>query len=421
MQRPARSQSPNRVGSGPFGPPISRLWLPSGVCGGGLSARGRDAGAVSATGRCTAVIRHRQILPETPRLRTTTRLARRRIPRRSKRRRRIDRWLCSMQRSTTTVCLEVRGADAAAFLHAQLSRAVVGSRPDARAARRLGRCARPRARLAARLPATRALAARDAARRRRRAAEETAHVRPALQGHAGARGRCRRRGAARRRRRRGSRATVSRPTRAPNRLVRRDELAFVRVGPSVLAAARRAGRAGATRRSVSSRQPKPQRRSPRSASGFPRSRRAVADRFVAQMLNLDELGAVSFDKGCYPGQEIIARVHNLGGVKRRARRYAAPTRTAGARRAGARSRRARSARSCAARADRRPAASCSPSSSTRRPARALDVRRRGARRAAAAVRRAARLGFGLQLRKQQHVADRRRVRQQHREPIDADA
>jgi hypothetical protein len=33
---------------------------------------------------------------------------------------------------------------------------------------------------------------------------------------------------------------------------------------------------------------------------------------------------VSFDKGCYPGQEIIARVHNLGGVKRRARRYAAP-------------------------------------------------------------------------------------------------
>jgi len=42
------------------------------------------------------------------------------------------------------------------------------------------------------------------------------------------------------------------------------------------------------------------------------------------MLNLDALSAVSFDKGCYPGQEIIARVHNLGGVKRRARRYAAP-------------------------------------------------------------------------------------------------
>jgi folate-binding Fe-S cluster repair protein YgfZ len=42
------------------------------------------------------------------------------------------------------------------------------------------------------------------------------------------------------------------------------------------------------------------------------------------MLNFDELDAVSFDKGCYPGQEIIARVHNLGGVKRRARRYASP-------------------------------------------------------------------------------------------------
>ena len=30
------------------------------------------------------------------------------------------------------------------------------------------------------------------------------------------------------------------------------------------------------------------------------------------------LGAISFDKGCYPGQEIIARVHHLGGVKRHA-------------------------------------------------------------------------------------------------------
>lgn len=52
---------------------------------------------------------------------------------------------------------------------------------------------------------------------------------------------------------------------------------------------------------------------------------AQSERFVAQMLNLDALGALSFDKGCYPGQEIVARVHNLGGVKRRARRYAAAT------------------------------------------------------------------------------------------------
>jgi folate-binding protein YgfZ len=56
--------------------------------------------------------------------------------------------------------------------------------------------------------------------------------------------------------------------------------------------------------------------------GIPEITAESAERFVAQMLNLDELGAISFDKGCYPGQEIIARVHNLGGVKRRVRRYA---------------------------------------------------------------------------------------------------
>ena len=58
--------------------------------------------------------------------------------------------------------------------------------------------------------------------------------------------------------------------------------------------------------------------------GIPAVTSAVAERHVAQMLNLDKLDAVSFDKGCYPGQEIIARVHNLGGVKRRARRYGSP-------------------------------------------------------------------------------------------------
>jgi tRNA-modifying protein YgfZ len=56
--------------------------------------------------------------------------------------------------------------------------------------------------------------------------------------------------------------------------------------------------------------------------GIPAITRAVAERFVAQMLNLDRLGALSFDKGCYPGQEVVARVHNLGAVKRRMRRYA---------------------------------------------------------------------------------------------------
>jgi folate-binding protein YgfZ len=39
--------------------------------------------------------------------------------------------------------------------------------------------------------------------------------------------------------------------------------------------------------------------------------------FVLQMLNLEILGAVSFKKGCYPGQEIVARMHYLGKVKQR--------------------------------------------------------------------------------------------------------
>ena len=39
--------------------------------------------------------------------------------------------------------------------------------------------------------------------------------------------------------------------------------------------------------------------------------------FIPQMLNLDRLGAVSFDKGCFPGQEVIARTRYLGRLKRR--------------------------------------------------------------------------------------------------------
>jgi len=52
-------------------------------------------------------------------------------------------------------------------------------------------------------------------------------------------------------------------------------------------------------------------------SGIPSVRAATAGRFVAQMVNLDRLGAVDFRKGCYPGQEVIARTHYLGRVKRR--------------------------------------------------------------------------------------------------------
>jgi hypothetical protein len=57
------------------------------------------------------------------------------------------------------------------------------------------------------------------------------------------------------------------------------------------------------------------------ALGIPLVGAALVERFVPQMLNLDVLDAVSFDKGCYPGQEVIARVHHRGSVKRRMRRY----------------------------------------------------------------------------------------------------
>jgi folate-binding protein YgfZ len=43
--------------------------------------------------------------------------------------------------------------------------------------------------------------------------------------------------------------------------------------------------------------------------------------FVPQMLNLDLIGAISFDKGCYVGQEIVARTQNLGRIKRRMYRF----------------------------------------------------------------------------------------------------
>jgi hypothetical protein len=41
------------------------------------------------------------------------------------------------------------------------------------------------------------------------------------------------------------------------------------------------------------------------------------EQFVPQMLNLDAVGGVSFNKGCYPGQEIVARMHFLGRLKER--------------------------------------------------------------------------------------------------------
>ncbi len=53
------------------------------------------------------------------------------------------------------------------------------------------------------------------------------------------------------------------------------------------------------------------------AAGIPDVVTKTQEEFVPQMLNLDLLGAINFKKGCYTGQEIIARTHYLGKVKRR--------------------------------------------------------------------------------------------------------
>ena len=43
----------------------------------------------------------------------------------------------------------------------------------------------------------------------------------------------------------------------------------------------------------------------------------ISEAFVPQMMNLERIGGVNFKKGCYPGQEIVARSHYLGKLKRR--------------------------------------------------------------------------------------------------------
>jgi folate-binding protein YgfZ len=51
-------------------------------------------------------------------------------------------------------------------------------------------------------------------------------------------------------------------------------------------------------------------------SGHPWIHPATEDAFVPQMVGLDRIDGVSFTKGCYPGQEIVARTRYLGTVKR---------------------------------------------------------------------------------------------------------
>ena len=57
------------------------------------------------------------------------------------------------------------------------------------------------------------------------------------------------------------------------------------------------------------------------AAGLPQVYAATSGEFVSQMLNLDCIDAISFNKGCYTGQEIIARAHYRGRMKRRMQRF----------------------------------------------------------------------------------------------------
>lgn len=222
-----------------------------------------------------------------------------------------------------TVCLEARGADAPAFLHAQLSRAVVDLDPEHAP---LAAWADARGRVRALLRVCKLderwllVTPRDGADdllkklrvfvlRSKVTLARADDIRvAALLGES-------------------ADWLAARGVRAdalPNRLVRRDDVSFIHVGPSywqMLGApgtlmSLTASLGAATGANVSA--------LAEIRLGIPAITPSLAERFVAQMLNLDELDAVSFDKGCYPGQEVIARVHNLGGVKRRARRYGSP-------------------------------------------------------------------------------------------------
>jgi hypothetical protein len=59
-------------------------------------------------------------------------------------------------------------------------------------------------------------------------------------------------------------------------------------------------------------------------AGRPLISAATQDQFVPQMVNLEQLDAVDFRKGCYPGQEIVARAQYRGQVKRRMVRLPSP-------------------------------------------------------------------------------------------------
>jgi folate-binding protein YgfZ len=65
----------------------------------------------------------------------------------------------------------------------------------------------------------------------------------------------------------------------------------------------------------------------RIAAGIALITAATSDRFVPQALNWEVLGGVSFQKGCYPGQEIVARMQYLGRLKERLFAFRLPAAT----------------------------------------------------------------------------------------------
>jgi hypothetical protein len=52
-------------------------------------------------------------------------------------------------------------------------------------------------------------------------------------------------------------------------------------------------------------------------AGVPQVTQPTQEQFVPQMINFELLGGVNFKKGCYPGQEVVARSQYLGKLKRR--------------------------------------------------------------------------------------------------------
>jgi folate-binding protein YgfZ len=96
----------------------------------------------------------------------------------------------------------------------------------------------------------------------------------------------------------------------PDLVVHRTPVGFDLVGPAAPAAATGLERAGVER------SPAEGWELARVAGGLPRAGQELTDDVLAEEAGL--LGShVHLDKGCYPGQETVARVHNLGQVQRR--------------------------------------------------------------------------------------------------------